>query len=80
MVVDAAAAAAVVAPAGKVLSEAELTKLAVAAMKAKLKGDKATHARLTEEVRFVSFRFVWWVCCLVLLVLVLLVCCGLLFC
>lgn len=34
----------------KLLSEAELTKLAVAAMKAKLKGDKATHARLIEEV------------------------------
>lgn len=35
---------------GKCLSEAELTKLSVAAMKAKLKGDKATHARLMEEV------------------------------
>ena len=34
----------------KLLTEAELTKLAVAAMKAKLKGDTATHARLTEEV------------------------------
>ncbi|CAN0262339.1 unnamed protein product, partial [Scytosiphon promiscuus] len=39
------------APPAKPLTEAELTKLAVAAMKAKLKGDKATHARLTEEVR-----------------------------
>lgn len=35
----------------KLLTEAELTKLAVAAMKAKLKGDKASHARLIEEVR-----------------------------
>ncbi|CAN0448813.1 unnamed protein product, partial [Ectocarpus sp. 12 AP-2014] len=35
----------------KLLTEAELTKLAVAAMKAKLKGDKASHARLTEEAR-----------------------------
>ncbi|CAN0300274.1 unnamed protein product, partial [Hapterophycus canaliculatus] len=43
--------AAVAAPPAKLLTEAELTKLAVAAMKAKLKGDKATHARLTEEAR-----------------------------
>lgn len=34
----------------KLLTEVELTKLAVAAMKAKLKGDAATHARLMEEV------------------------------
>ena len=54
MVVVAAASASVVAPAAKVLSEAELTKLAVAAMKAKLKGDQATHARLTEEVSLCS--------------------------
>lgn len=40
----------------KLLTEAELTKLAVAAMKAKLKGDAATHARLMEEV---GERFRW---------------------
>lgn len=41
----------------KLLTEAELTKLAVAAMKAKLKGDAATHARLMEEV---GEGFRWW--------------------
>lgn len=40
----------------EVMSEAKLTKLAVAAMKAKLKGDKVAHARLTEEVRTLCVR------------------------
>lgn len=36
----------------KALSEAEITKLTVAAMKAKLKGDKATYERLMGQVKF----------------------------
>lgn len=38
----------------KLLSEAELTKLAVAAMKAKLKGDMGKHARLIEKVTYIN--------------------------
>lgn len=36
----------------KTLSEAEITKLTVAAMKAKLKGDKAMYERLMGQVKF----------------------------
>lgn len=63
-VVTGVPAAAVAAPPAKSLTEAQLTKLAVAAMKAKLKGDKATHARLIEEVCacFLSFRLIFTSC------------------